>query len=190
MYYARPKNDYLPWDKVVQNRFKPVQNWFKPVQNWFSDFWPIQNQNQNQMAGGEPEPEPNQNRSSVQLVLVLWTGSELNFGIPREAEKENECPTAGQGPGNGIAIPVQMKDLQSKFRCKVKQEGITARSNLGPTFQRFSIIKERLAHHMEIDCNEIYADMPGPQAESAPPEQDNNQDQDARAEWLAGLHGD
>ncbi|KAF8815959.1 hypothetical protein BYT27DRAFT_7238194 [Phlegmacium glaucopus] len=82
MYYARPKNDYLPWDKVVQNRFKPVQNWFKPVQNWFSDFWPIQNQNQNQMAGGEPEPEPNQNRGLVQLVLVLWTGSEPNFGIP------------------------------------------------------------------------------------------------------------
>ncbi|KAF8803647.1 hypothetical protein BYT27DRAFT_7303358, partial [Phlegmacium glaucopus] len=68
---------YLPWDKVVQNRFEPVQN-------WFSDFWPIQNQNQNQnqMAGGEPEPEPNQNRGSVQLVLVLWTGSEPNFGIP------------------------------------------------------------------------------------------------------------
>ncbi|KAF8810900.1 hypothetical protein BYT27DRAFT_7240562 [Phlegmacium glaucopus] len=71
----RSNIQYLPWDKVVQNRFEPVQN-------WFSDFWPIQNQNQNQMAGGEPEPEPNQNHGSVQLVLVLWTGSEPNFGIP------------------------------------------------------------------------------------------------------------
>ncbi|KAF8801798.1 hypothetical protein BYT27DRAFT_7245050 [Phlegmacium glaucopus] len=76
---------YLPWDKVVQNRFEPVQN-------WFSDFWPMQNQNQNQMAGGEPEPEPNQNRGSVQLVLVLWTGSEPNFGIPRMMESMwNPC---------------------------------------------------------------------------------------------------
>ncbi|KAF8800003.1 hypothetical protein BYT27DRAFT_7245891 [Phlegmacium glaucopus] len=73
--YFHYRYRYLPWDKVVQNQFKPVQN-------WFSDFWPIQNQNQNQMAGGEPEPEPNQNRGSVQLVLVLWTGSEPNFGIP------------------------------------------------------------------------------------------------------------
>ncbi|KAF8809147.1 hypothetical protein BYT27DRAFT_7210444 [Phlegmacium glaucopus] len=111
-------------------------------------------------------------------LTALWDAQNvadcLASKISREAQ---ECPTASQGPGNGLAIPVQMKDMQSKFQCKVKQEDITARSNLGPTFQRFSIIKERLAHHTEIDCNEIYADMPG--LESAPPKQDNNQDQDA-----------
>ena len=48
-----------------------------------------------------------------------------------------------------------MERMQSKFRCNVKRDDVSVRSNLGPTFWTFSIIEERVADKVEIDIDDI-----------------------------------
>ena len=65
-----------------------------------------------------------------------------------------------------------MEKMQSMFQCTVKQDDV-ARSNLCPTFekQKLSVlIQERFVDHTEIDCNDLFMDMPDLQAVLPEPE--------------------
>ena len=64
--------------------------------------------------------------------------------------------------------PVPMEKMQSIFRCTVKQDDV-ARSNLCPTFkkQKLSVLiqeQPEFVDHTEIDCDDLFMDMPDLQA--------------------------
>ena len=81
-----------------------------------------------------------------------------------------------------------MERMQSKFRCNVKRDDVSVRSNLGPTFWTFSIIEERVADKVEIDIDDIFADMPG--LESLDAETDLDMDMDSDSSTDSGTDTD
>jgi hypothetical protein len=50
-----------------------------------------------------------------------------------------------------------MEKMQSTFQCTIEQDHVTARSNLGPTFQKQKLsvlLQGRLVDHMYVNCEE------------------------------------
>jgi hypothetical protein len=71
-----------------------------------------------------------------------------------------------------------MEKMQSMFQCTSKRYHITARSNLGPTFQKKKL-QRWLVDHTEVDCDELFADMPGLQEILPEPGEDSDGEEDA-----------
>jgi len=64
----------------------------------------------------------------------------------------------------------------------MERDHVTARSNLGPTFQKQKLsvlLQERLVDHMEVDCNDVFGDMPDLQEILPEPEEDSDDEEDA-----------
>ena len=64
-----------------------------------------------------------------------------------------ECPASPQRPGIALQSTAPMEEMQSMFRCTIKQDHIAARLNLGPTFQKRKLsvlLQGQLVDQMEI----------------------------------------
>ena len=63
---------------------------------------------------------------------------------------------------------VPAEKMQSMFRCTIKRDHVlTARSNLGPTFRKqklSALLQVQFVDHTEVDCDDLFADMPDLQA--------------------------
>lgn len=76
---------------------------------------------------------------------------------------------------------VPMEEMQSMFRCTIKRDHVAARSSLGPTFQKQKLsvlLQEQLVDHTEVDCDDLFADIPDLQAILPEPEEDSDSEED------------
>ncbi|KAF8154263.1 hypothetical protein B0H34DRAFT_800130 [Crassisporium funariophilum] len=70
---------------------------------------------------------------------------------------------------------------------------MATRSDLCPAFQSFSVIEERLANNVEIDCEDVFGDMPGLEdadSDSDDEEDTDHNDPDVEADDIQNIYAD